>query len=203
MAEFSIAYAPVKKFESGYVNILADRGGETYNGCARNFFGSWPGWVIIDKVKSHSSFKQGTRVFTKYLDSISELQVLLDNWYKSEWWDKLGLAALPQLLANEIFEEVVNLGKSGAGRYVQRVCNAFNYNSSTGATYFTDLVVDGAIGPKTINALSTILKLKTTEKELVHALNCMQGAHYINLASDKQSQRLFTIGWMSRTKCEV
>ena len=200
MAIFSIAYQPVKDFEHGYVNIINDSGGETYNGCARNFFSNWKGWVIIDREKSHPSFKQGNNAFTKHLDRIPELQLLLDSWYEQEWWNKLGLSALPQALANEIFEQTINLGKNGSGKLVQKMCNAFNYNPSTGLGYFTDLIVDGVIGPKTITALSIIIKNKTTEQELVHALNCLQGSHYINIANEKPSQRLFTVGWMKRSK---
>jgi len=48
---FSPAYAIVKVNEGGYVNDPVDKGGETYAGIARNIFGSWEGWSIIDAKK--------------------------------------------------------------------------------------------------------------------------------------------------------
>lgn len=198
MADFVIAYRPLKQFEGGWCKDPADRGGETYAGIARAFFPNWSGWIIIDQAKQHASYAQGANSFSKYLASIPELTAKVEAWYRAEWWDRLGLAALPQEAADEIFEEAVNLGKGGAGKKVQTVCNAFN-RASNGQPLFVDLVLDGAIGPKTLSALSTILARRVDVKSLVHALNCMQGAHYLELAAKKASQRKFTSGWMSRT----
>ena len=61
--------------------------------------------------------------------------------------------------------------------------------------------MDGVIGPRTLEALAALLARRTDEKALVHALNCMQGAHYIELAARNPSQRKFTDGWMKRTHC--
>lgn len=198
MAEFAQAYAPLKQYEGGYSNNAADRGGETYAGIARNFFPGWGGWPIIDRWKK----SVGTRVsaLNRALSTVPELRTLVEDWYRAEWWDKLGLGTLPQALANEIFEQAVNLGKGGAGKKVQTVCNAFNHKGGT--PLFPDLKVDGAIGPKTLSALRAILASRADEAALVHALNCMQGAHYLELAAKKPSQRVFVDGWMKRTHCE-
>lgn len=144
MADFATAYAPLAQYEGGYSNNAADRGGETYAGIARNFFPAWQGWPIVDKWKRSVGTKPS--VFNKTLAAIPELRSLVEDWYKAEWWDRLGLSTLPQALAGEIFEQAVNLGKAGAGRKVQIVCNAFNYQG--GRQLFPDLKVDGAIGPR-------------------------------------------------------
>lgn len=198
MADFATAYAPLKQYEGGYSNNAADRGGETYAGIARNFFPSWAGWPIVDKWKEGVGTKPSK--LNKALAAVPELRPLVEDWYRKEWWDRLGLATLPQALANEIFEQAVNLGKTGGGKKVQTVCNAFNYKS--GSALFPDLKVDGAIGPKTLAALQAILAGRANAADLVHALNCMQGAHYLELAAKKPSQRVFTTGWMKRTHCE-
>lgn len=57
MAEFALAYAPVKNFEGGWCDDFGDKGGETFCGCARNFFPDEPIWPVIDREKSHPSFK--------------------------------------------------------------------------------------------------------------------------------------------------
>ncbi|MDE5878682.1 MAG: surface-binding protein [Desulfovibrio sp.] len=198
MADFATAYAPLAQYEGGYSNNAADRGGETYAGIARNFFPSWAGWPVIDKWKRTVGTTPSK--LNKALATVAELRPLVEDWYKKEWWDTLGLATLPQALANEIFEQAVNLGKGGSGKNVQIICNAFNYRN--GVPLFPDLKVDGAIGPKTLAALRAILAGRADEAALVHALNCMQGAHYLELAAKKPSQRVFTTGWMKRTHCE-
>lgn len=199
MADFAIAYAPLKQFEGGYANVKADSGGETYAGIARNFWPGWKGWPVIDAAKSHPSYRQGSRAFSRHLATIPGLSNTVSDWYRAEWWDAMGLGDLPQQLAGEIFEEAVNMGRGGAGKLIQKMCNAFNYDKATGGPLFADLVVDGAIGPKTLTALSTLLRRRTNEAALVHALNCLQGAFYIGLAAGKASQRQFTDGWMTRT----
>lgn len=199
MANFETAYAPLKQYEGGWSNDPDDRGGETYAGIARSFFPQWPGWAIVDNYKK--TVHNTPKAMTSALAAAPTLQKLVAGWYREEWWDRLGLAELPQKLANEIFEQAVNLGKAGAGRKVQTICNAYNYNA--GKTLFSDLVIDGAIGRKTLNALARIINsCKADAGALVHALNCMQGAHYLELAAKKPSQRKYTVGWMKRTHCE-
>lgn len=200
MADFSIAYAPLASFEGGWCNVQGDSGGETYAGIARRYWPDWPGWKLIDREKDHSSFASGASAFTRHLATVPGLSDLVSGWYRSEWWDRLGLTALPQDLANEIFEQSVNLGKGGSGKKVQLVCNAFN-RAKAGNSLFADLAVDGVIGPRTLDALAALLARRTDEKALVHALNCMQGAHYIEVAARNPSQRKFVDGWMKRTHC--
>lgn len=197
MADFQKAYVIVSEFEGSYSNDKNDRGGETYCGIARNFFPSWPGWKILDREKNAAG---GNIASMKKRLENTQIRALVLEWYKAEWWDRLGLGALEQKLANEIFEQAVNLGKAGCGKKVQIVCNAFNYQKGA---LFADLVLDGAIGPKTLSALQKIISSgKESATGLVHALNCMQGAHYLELAAKKPSQRVFTVGWMKRTHCE-
>ena len=199
MASFDIAYAPLNDFEGGYDNDPDDRGGETYAGIARNFFPAWSGWKLIDQIKKNAKSKTAINRACK-VDHY--LQDLVRAWYKTQWFDALGLGELPQPLANEIFEQSVNLGKAGSGKKVQIICNAYNYLSGA-KKLFTDLKVDGAIGPKTLAALKIILANKANAESLVHALNCMQGAHYLELAAKKFTQRKYTVGWMKRTHCEA
>ena len=199
MASFDIAYAPLKDFEGGYDNDPDDRGGETYAGIARKFFPSWQGWKIIDKIKRSNQSKAAINQAAK-ADHL--LRDYVRAWYKTTWFDALGLGELPQPLANAIFEQSVNLGKSGSGKKVQIICNAYNYQPGA-KKLFADLKVDGAIGPKTLAALKIILANKANAESLVHALNCMQGAHYLELAAKKFTQRKYTVGWMKRTHCEA
>ena len=199
MADFLKAYEPVKYFEGGWCDVEGDAGGETYAGIARNFFPAWPGWSVIDTAKRHLSFRQGARSFSRHLATLPSLSDMVTAWYKDEWWDRMGLVQFPQAVANEIFEQAVNLGRGGAGRYLQRLCNALNYNSRSDNRLFTDLVEDGAVGPKTLAALAVILDQRTSGDAVVHALNGLQAAHYIGLGAKNFHHRKFVDGWMKRT----
>ena len=198
-ALFETAYAPLRGCEDGWCTDPGDAGGETYGGIARNFYSNWQGWAIIDAAKSHTSFRQGASAFSRHLAGIPGLADLVTEWFRVEWWNRMGLAQFPQAVANEIFEQSVNLGRGGAGKYLQRLCNALNYNKFTGQRLFEDLKEDGAVGAKTLGALSTLLAKRTSVESVVHALNCMQGAHYVGLGAKNYEHRLFVDGWMSRT----
>lgn len=201
MADFPQAYAPVAQFEGGWCHVAGDAGGETYAGVARNFFPAWPGWTIIDAAKTHPSFRQGASAFSRHLAAIPGLQDMVTDWYRAEWWDRMGLAQFPQAVADEIFEQAINLGRGGSGRYLQRLCNALNYNKRADERLFADLAEDGAVGPKTLAALAAILDRRTDDAAVVHALNCLQGAHYIGLGAKNFRHRRFVDGWMNRTHC--
>ena len=201
MADFLKAYEPVRQYEGGWCDVPGDAGGETYAGIARNFFPDWPGWKVIDEARQHVSFRSGARAFSKHLDSIPGLADMVTDWYRAEWWEPMHLARFPQSVADEIFEQSVNLGRAGAGRYLQRLCNALNYDKRTDARLFPDLMEDGAVGPKTLAALAALLEQRASDTAIVHALNGLQAAHYIGLGAKNFAHRKFMDGWLSRTHC--
>lgn len=199
MAEFSAAYAPLKQFEGGWCDVHGDAGGETYAGIARNFFPDWEGWAVVDAAKKHSAYRQGAAAFSRHLAGLPGLEAMVAEWYRTQWWDRMQIAQFPQAVADELFEQAVNLGRGGAGRYLQRLCNAFNYDKRSNRPLFPELEEDGAAGPKTLAALAQVLAERADEADLVHALNCMQGAHYLQLAARSFQRRKFVDGWMRRT----
>lgn len=200
MADFSTAHAPVAVWEGGYGNHPADRGGETLCGIARGCHPDLALWKLVDAEKDHPSFRQGSAAFTRHLRQIPGLLEQVTAFYRG-LFHSLGLDSddMPQDLANEIYEQVVNLGQGGHTRYLQRICNAFNYNRKTGTRLFHDLKEDGALGTLTRAALRVLIEKRTTQAVLVHALNGAQAMHYINLAAGNETQRRFIDGWLTRT----
>lgn len=201
MADFLTSYALVRRFEGGWCDVPGDAGGETYAGIARNFFPNWPGWALIDAEKSHTSYRQGAAAFSRRLASVPGLADMVKDWYRAEWWEPMRLGRFPQSVADEIFEQSVNLGRAGAGKYLQRLCNALNYNKRTDARLFPDLVEDGAVGPRTLEALAVLLEQRASDTAIAHALNGLQAAHYIGLGAKNFARRKFMDGWLSRTHC--
>ena len=201
MADFLKAYAPVKQWEGGWCNVPGDAGGETYAGIARAFFPTWRGWPIIDAEKNHTSYRQGATAFSRRLASVPGLADMVTDFYRREWWDRMRLDQLPQTVADEIFEQSVNLGRAGAGRYLQRLCNALNYDKRANERLFDDLTEDGAVGPKTLAALGLLLEKRAADATIVHALNGLQAAHYVGLGAKHFVHRKFMDGWLTRTHC--
>lgn len=79
MANFTQFIPKLLKHEGGYVNLAADRGGETYRGITRKNFSKWSGWSFIDK--QSKPIKRNT-VFP-----VLENQVA--SFYKLNFWDKI------------------------------------------------------------------------------------------------------------------
>lgn len=200
MADFLTAYKPLKQFEGGWCNVAGDAGGETYAGIARAFFPQWAGWPVIDAAKAHSSFRQGATAFSRHLATLPGLDDMVTGWYRVEWWERMGLARFPQIVADEMFEQAVNLGRGGSGRYVQRLCNALNWKKGE-TRLFPDLTEDGCLGPKSLDAIAALLKNRVTPEVFVHALNGLQVTHYVGLGAKNMHHRKFVDGWMTRTYC--
>ena len=99
--------------------------------------------------------------------------------------------ALPDALAEEVVDTAVNMGVTRAGKFLQRALNALNNQNKL----YSDLVVDGDIGRATIAALRAYLS-KREENVLIKALNCLQGAYYIELSERRQKDERFVYGWI-------
>lgn len=189
MAQFEIAYATTNKNEGGYVNDAADKGGETYAGITRLNYPTWAGWAIIDDLKRATGFPA-------ILTANTQLQTLKVQFYRTEYWNALSLDIVnAQSVANELYDTSVNMGKVIEGKFLQQILNAFNYNTTaTNHLYYADLIVDGNVGPKTIAALNT----NPNPELILAALNCDQGARYLDIAINDSTQRKFMKGWFAQ-----
>lgn len=184
MASYDIAYQLLMPTEGGYSNDPADSGGETYRGISRRNFPNWPGWRLVDQYKSKTNFQS-------LLDKDVTLQTLVKQFYKQEMWDYHSLDTVRyQDIANEVFDTSVNMGKKIGGTFLQRSLNVANINGK----YYKDLEVDGHIGSMTIKALH----LHPTPRNILKALNALQGARYIEICENNPSQEKFFNGWMKR-----
>lgn len=94
-------------------------------------------------------------------------------------------------IAEEMFDTGVNMGTGIPGPWLQRLLNVFNDAKE-------DLIVDGKIGPASITALRLYLNKRGSEGEvvMVRALNCLQGARYLELTEKREKNRSFIFGWI-------
>jgi lysozyme family protein len=146
MARYEIAYAITNGKEKGYVPLvvatkIGDKGGETYNGIARNFNPSWGGWAIIDQYKKQYGVpKLGFIIPNKFLNE------LVHSYLKKKYWDVLLLDKVTnQSLANFIYDFGVN---SGVPTVILSIQKHFG------------LLADGIVGEKTLQKINNPLTQK-------------------------------------------
>jgi lysozyme family protein len=119
--------------------------------------------------------------------------------YRAKYWDLIRLgdvADLSEPIAVELFDTAVNCGVAFAAKSFQQVLNAFNREQSD----YSDIAVDGLLGPATLHALRKYLLLRAEPgvQVLVTALNVMQGAHYIQIVEHRTASEKFIYGWFSQ-----
>jgi lysozyme family protein len=102
------------------------------------------------------------------------------------------LKYLPRSLKNCVTPGSI-WGLFAGGKWLQRWLNAFNHR-----VLYPDLITDGVIGPRTLNALSHYVIRRGSEGELVllRALNCSQGQYYLELAEKSEANKSFIYGWL-------
>lgn len=116
--------------------------------------------------------------------------------YAEDYWDVVrgdDLAALSPAVAFEVVDTGVNMGPARAVTFLQRALNVFN----VGGRLYDDMKVDGLAGPVTVNALEDYLAARS-EAALLKALNCLQGAAYIELAERREKDERFVYGWIQQ-----
>lgn len=166
---------PLLEREGGYVNDPRDPGGET-------------NWGVTKAVARENGYSGPMRAMTR--DQAKAI-------YRAKYWAKPGLyliAPLSERIAEELFDTGVNMGTGTAGLFLQRALNALN---RAGADY-ADIVEDGAVGPATARALGAFLRRrgKSGESVMLRALNCLQGARYIDIAAAREASEAFLFGWL-------
>ena len=159
------------RVEGGYVNDPLDSGGETNFG------------ITVATARANG--------YNGVMSSMPR-SVAFDI-YSTKYWDAVkadDIATLSEATAAEVVDTSVNMGPKRAGIFLQRSLNVLNDQSRA----YADLVVDGAIGPATIRALTMYLA-RRDEETIVKMLNCLQGAYYVELAERREKDERFVYGW--------
>ncbi|MGD9156288.1 MAG: glycosyl hydrolase 108 family protein [Bacillota bacterium] len=183
MADFEKAYRRTCKIEAGYSNKKTDRGGETWRGIARNYHPKWKGWEMVDRYKkTYHDIKS----LNKALAADEELENLVLLFYRAEFWNINRLSEIPcQLLAENVYDAGVNCGVGTAAKMLQKAVNRLRPNG---------LVVDGAIGNRTIEAVSQL------GNGLIKPFVDIRVAYHKNIVANDSSQKVNLAGWLAR--CE-
>lgn len=174
-------FLPSLKFvltsEGGFSDRPADKGGPTNQG------------VTLGTLKAYHS-RYGFCDFDHDGDIDTADVLMLDTpdevapIYKRLFWDKIMGDDLPAGLDYLIFDSAVNHGSINAGKFLQRALNRMPGKS---------LLVDGCIGPKTLEAVPSL----NTRQLIVDVLR-ERDIFYRKIISCDPSQEKFFKGWMNR-----
>ncbi|HET6719640.1 MAG TPA: putative peptidoglycan-binding domain-containing protein, partial [Rhodocyclaceae bacterium] len=159
----------------GYCNDADDLGGETCWG------------ITVAEARAN-----------RYTGEMRHLpRALAAEIYTRKFWTapRLGeVALLSEAIADELFDTGVNMGAGKAGEFLQMALNAFNLQG----TKYPDVSEDGTIGGQTLAALKAYLYWRGSvgEAVMVRAINCLQGARYIEISRTRAANETFVYGWI-------
>lgn len=172
--------------EAGYVNNSDDRGGETNCGITRSLAMEFKA-DLVKLYKWDGLMQHLTKEMAFYI-------------YDQRFWKGMKLDDIMlrcPYLADKMFDIGINSGSKFCVIQLQTVLNVLN---NKGAMY-KDVDADGSMGGKTLGAIDSFLKARGNRKArwtLLKALICIQGANYINIPKNNESQETFTFGWLER-----
>lgn len=178
------------KFEGGYANDPADRGGETFRGISRFNWPDWTGWELIDRAKVRGAVTP--RLINAAFAGDPEMERLVADFYQRHFWRPFESLGAPRRIMAKLFDTAVNVGVGGAVKMLQRAVNQLGLAMP--------LVVDGAIGPKTRAGLALSVEGPGEENSFLKAFCREQEAHYRRIVGRNPGQSKFLKGWLRRAE---
>lgn len=163
--------------EGGYVDHPNDRGGPT-------------NWGITEKVARENGYMGDMKTMPKHV----AIQIYENKYVKKprfDWVENINSA-----IAEELVDTGVNMGIEWPSLWLQQCLNALNDQGE----FYPDIAEDGHIGNQTINALQAYLKQRGSQgtSVMLTALNCLQGARYIELTRRREKNEDFIFGWLRK-----
>lgn len=187
---FTNAYNETMGYEGGYVFDPTDKGGETYKGISRRYHPNWKGWKIVDGYKPFTKLRTPEDLYEHNL-----LDQYTRDFYEHEFWVRPGFNRVDGIwpeLAEKLFDTGVNVGTGRVSKWLQSTLNLLNRNNK----YYQDIVVDGGIGPQTLQTLKDAMSCNP-KKRIITVLAIHQGEHYKSIMERDKSQERF-VGWFDR-----
>jgi lysozyme family protein len=180
--KFDDAFKIVLGFEGGYSNDPADRGGETNYGITYNTLNNAKnkGWIPFNVPIQNIQLEHAKII------------------YKKGYWDAVQADSLPHPLDLILFDSAVNHGSGAAVKLLQKSLNAL--------LRYTELKVDGIIGPLTLRAVNDYVSLGSTPgtppdsniRYLCIDVLLNRVELYSSIVNSNRSQEKFLRGWLNR-----
>lgn len=167
----------VLKHEGGWVNDPADTGKATYQGISSKYHPMWEGWEIL---KRYEPLK-----YNEIVDD-PELEKCVIDVYTADYYNPMKIDKVDNLmLSAHMFCHCVNAGCSAAVKLLQKSINK---------VYGINMLVDGRVGPKTLEYANKVDKINNLIKEYIK----QRKDFYNNIVKRNPSQKKFLKGWIAR-----
>lgn len=150
--------------------------GLTYFGIYESAHPDWSGWTIVKRYLINTpDLKQCSRI----LANVSDLNKLVEEFYKKEFFDKLQLDLVESEHKQlELMCFAINVGIKPCVKVLQETLN---------------VTIDGIIGNNTINALNSF------DEALFDKLFDLEEKEYYNeLVANKDRFKIYQVGWHNR-----
>ena len=180
--KFDDAFKIVLDFEGGYSNDPADKGGETNYGITASTLNSakTKGWIPFNVTIQNIKIEHAKII------------------YKKGYWDAVQADSLPHPLDLIMFDSAVNHGPNAAVKLLQKSLNAL--------LPYTELAVDGIIGPLTLRAVNDYVGLgivpgmypNSNIRYLCIDVLMNRVELYLSIVLNNKSQEKFLKGWLNR-----
>lgn len=170
-------------------NHKADPGGRTFSGISERYWPEWEGWRILSAVHGDPTNK----------GLLADLMEATERFYRINFWNRISgdkLAELSPAIAEEVFDTCVNVGLERGACFMQEALNLLNLNQLR----YKDLLLDGAIGPKTLDTLKTALiqrppSKEVTEGRILRIINVLHGSLWIDRMRKYPDREVFRGIW--------
>lgn len=163
---FEIALEKVLDYEGGYVDDEIDRGGKTKHG-------------ITEKIAREAGYNGNMKDLS--------LKKAKKIYYQKFWANYSYNQIDNKRIVIEVFEQAVHMGPGTANRHLQEAYNLLSEE---------EIMVDGIIGPQTLNAINSY----GYKDDLLKLLNILQAEKYVQIIRDDKSQKKFIRGWLKRVE---
>lgn len=167
---FNRAISFTLKWEGGYVNHPADKGGATNRG--------------ITQSTLNSAFNAGL-VKHNTIEALSRDEAV--SIYKKNFWDRYDWGDFSEPVDMILFDITVNHGIGNTAKIAQRACVSLGFA----------IAMDGKWGPETQRTLLLLEgrnSLTLSKMLIVKRLN-----FYENVVKSRPSQKVFLKGWLRRS----
>lgn len=163
----------ILRHEGGYVDDPTDKGGKTNMGIA------WKTWL------KYAKSDLGLEPTTDNLKNITSEQA--EIIYRKRYWEPKGFCkVVNDKVGLMIYDWTITSG--GAGKEVQKLLtNEFKQDVGT---------IDGAIGPKTIQAVNNI----EDQKLLLERIAAIRREYYHMLVTNRPKNSKYIKGWLNRVE---
>jgi lysozyme family protein len=157
------------KWEGGYVNHPADKGGETNYGITSGALTAAIAQGIVPSVSVKNLPLESAKLI-----------------YKANYWDKYGWGNISWPGCLIVFDATVHHGGGGMARLAQCAANALGGS----------LVEDGKFGTKTLEAITKFTSSRPTE--FAEEFLRQRKKWFDNIVSRDETQKTFLKGWYNR-----